>query len=204
MHKEKMKPLLLLLTAFIALKSHAFSIKAGDLILQSNSCYLCNLIEKEEASPYSHMGVFVFDEGVLKVMEAWGTSVRLSTLGEFVGRRKKNSQSLVLRNKALPNVKFNSHSLLELFRNSFEGKSYDAQFLWSNYDEKGEKLYCSEFAVKFLAHFYDEQVAPKPMHFEMNRELWMKFFHGNPPDGLPGLSPGDFERSPLYRRVGYL
>lgn len=101
-------------------------------------------------------------------------------------------------------LSFDPYSFLEKFYSGFHLLAYDAEFLWTNEDSNGEKLYCSEFAAKFLNSFLPVKIQPKPMHFEKNREFWIQYFKGNPPDGQPGISPGDFERSPLFRKVGFI
>jgi len=184
--------------------ANAIHLKSGDLILQSNSCYLCSLIEAEENSPYSHMGILVSDQGTWKILESWG-SVRMSTLNDFLSRRKPKTNSLVLRlNSPLKKSPMNSSTIISQFENNFSGLSYDSDFLWNNEDSKGEKLYCSEFIAKFLNPFLHFPIQTKAMHFDVNREHWINYFHGNPPDGKPGLSPGDFEKSPLFNKVGLI
>ena len=196
-------PLLLLFSIF-SNDSRALNLKNGDLILEAIPCHLCSLIEAEEKSVYSHMGVLVNDGGTWKVMEAWG-KVSLTPLAEFQIRRKKEVPSLILRaipeNKKFP---FNPKRLLDLFREKFAGHNYDTQFLWNNEDAMGEKLYCSELAAKLINPFLFDGIPTKPMHFIENRSLWIRYFRGNPPDGEPGLAPSDFERSPLFRKVGFL
>jgi hypothetical protein len=44
----------------------------------------------------------------------------------------------------------------------------------------------------------------KPMHFVRNREEWVRHFKGHPPDGAPGLSPGDLHRSRAFSDLGEL
>ena len=192
-----------LLISLLGLRANAaFHLKSGDLILESLSCKLCSQIEAEEKSPYSHIGVLVFDHGNWTVLESWG-KVRTSTLTDFLSRRKKETHALVLRlNPNVNSVQMSADLMLSRFDNQFKGLSYDSEFLWNNVDANGEKLYCSEFVAKFMQFFITVPILTKPMHFEVNREVWLKYFHGNPPDGAPGLSPGDFERSPLFHRVG--
>jgi hypothetical protein len=40
------------------------------------------------------------------------------------------------------------------------------------------------------------------MKFDINRDGWLKFFQGNPPDDEWGNSPAIFERSDLFYEVG--
>ena len=197
-----MRFLLTLFTLFLSLNSQALNLNSGDLLLQSDNCYLCRVIEAEDQSPFSHIGLLVEDQGKWEVLESIG-KVKRTPIEEFLKRRTPNTQTLVLRlddESLLRNV--DSKKLLTQFELNYEGKHYDSSYLWDNKDELGEMFYCSELIAKFLAPFMVIAIEPKPMHFMVNRDFWMKFFHGNPPDGKPGLSPGDFERSPLFKKVG--
>jgi hypothetical protein len=180
-------------------------LKSGDVILQSQACFVCQLIEEEENSPYSHIGVIVTPElGEPMVLESWG-SVTNTPLSDFLARRKRNTRSMILR----PHSQFKlssvqANDLMARFVNYFAGKTYDPEFLWNNRDENGELLYCSEFVAKFINPFLGNRLLPKAMHYERNRSAWMHYFKGTPPDGKPGISPGDFERSPLFHQIGLL
>jgi len=192
----------LFLMLFMA-KAQALSLKSGDILLQSVPCYLCAAVEDEERSPYSHMGILVSDHGQWNVLEAWD-QVQETPLDQFISRRRNDTQTLVLRTTNQSRFRqLKSASLLSRFQ-LFEGKNYDADFLWDNRDELGEKYYCSEFVAKFMNPYLRTPMPTKPMHYEVHREFWVNYFHGNPPDGKPGISPGDFERSPLFRPVGKL
>ena len=180
-------------------------LKSGDVILQSSPCFVCQLIEEEEHSAYSHMGVVVQQpSGEPQVLEAWGY-VQNTPLSLFLSKRKRGSQSLVIR--PLEEFKLDqipASTFMNRFLNQFAGKNYDPYFLWNNHDENGEVYYCSELVAKFLNPFLGKRLLPKAMHYEKNREAWMHYFNGMPPDGMPGLSPGDFERSPLFKKIGLL
>ena len=185
-------------------RAQAFTLKSGDIILQSIPCTLCKAIEDEENSPYSHMGVLINDQGKWNVLEAW-SKVQETPLHIFLNRRRKETRSLILRSASLKRFHlFSSKKLIQRFKNNYEGKNYDSEFLWDNRDQRGEKYYCSEFVAKFLEANLPNSIPTKAMHYTQHREFWLKYFHGNPPDGLPGLSPGDFERSPLFKKVGLL
>lgn len=183
----------------------AIHLRTGDVLLQSNDCFLCKIIEAEENSPYSHTGVVVNLDGYPYVLQALG-NVNIVPLLKFLSQRTPNTQTLVVRgvnSEGLP-IQINSKNLMNRFDSQFINKSYDSQFLWGNADQSGEKYYCSEFVAKFLDPFLDSPIPTKPMHFEKNRSVWMKYFRNSPPDGLPGLSPGDFELNPNFNHVGYL
>lgn len=145
------------------------------------------------------MGVYFNLDGQELVLEAYG-EVKLTSLSNFLERTEGGEKVLVRR---FNERKFSSEKIIDKSL-SFEGLSYDDQFLWDNLDENGEKLYCSELVYKLFYEFYGEALPLKPMRYDKNRPHWLKFFKGNIPDGKLGNSPGDFERSELFKTIGEL
>jgi hypothetical protein len=151
------------------------------------------------------MGVVLRYNQQISVLDAYH-DVREVPLPEFLKLRDPATEPVILRAKTAPgkSLSDSSFQMLLRFKLKFRGRSYDSEFLWDNQDEKGEKLYCSEFAAKFLNAYLPTPIEPKPMHFRVSREDWIRFFKGTPPDGKPGISPADFHRSPLFRNLGTL
>jgi hypothetical protein len=58
--------------------------------------------------------------------------------------------------------------------------------------------------TKLLSSFTGVELPIKRMRFDVNRDAWVQYFRGTPPDGKWGNSPGDFERSDLFYLVGEL
>lgn len=169
------------------------SYRAGDVILISLPCYICSLIELEENSLFSHVGVINIENNQAYVYEAWG-KVKKSLLSDFLVRTKKKSLVRILRHKDANKIYQSEASYY--FAQFYEGLRYDSLFRWDNKDSKGnEKLYCSEFVYKFLSHFINLKLKPKKMHFNRHRKTWESFFKNNVPDNLPGLAPEDFNRT---------
>jgi uncharacterized protein YycO len=186
---------------------YAFELKVGDILLQPLSCWSCNLIEEQEKSPYSHMGMVIEVGQKVKVVEALGT-VKMLSLSTFNERTEKGQNILVLRLKNTDVVDFlqeHQEALSNYFKASFEGLPYDHDFLWNNFDEKGrEKLYCSEFISKLYLHFLGIKIPLKKMKFNVNRDEWITYFNGNPPDDYPGNSPAIFHESSYFVEIGIL
>jgi len=190
----------------LALGASSLELRVGDILLQPLDCWSCSLIEAEEDSIYSHMGVVVSESPVM-VAEALGT-VRLLPLEQFHSKTQKGQKLLVLRYRDLliqeELLNHGEEFRLEYFR-KFDGKKYDHDFLWENVDELGqEKIYCSELVTKLFLSFVNVAVPVKRMHFDKNRELWEKYFNGKVPAGEWGISPGDYERSDLFMKLGEL
>ena len=180
-------------------------LKSGDVLLQSVSCYLCSMIESEEGLPYSHVGVILKNEVGIAVLESWNGLQKIS-LDQHLSLRRKGTLTLVRRPLNLEGdfLKIRNVELDQLFRLRFAGHHYDSDFLWNNADSAGETFYCSEFSAKILDFFLPESMPTKAMHFIRHRSDWLQYFHGNPPDGKPGISPADFARSVQFTTIGTL
>lgn len=184
----------------------ALQLQPGDVLLQSQPCFMCSLMEIEEGLPYSHAGVVVRESnGALSVLEAWDRVGRVP-IAEFTARRRKDTRTLALRPRVLPSYAENPAALNQWlsarFRVAFAGHSYDPKFLWDNEDASGEAFYCSELVTKLLNPLLVRRIETKPMHYVRHREYWIKYFGGTPPDGEPGVSPADLARSPALRPLG--
>lgn len=198
-----MKRLLFIFTALTSMTTHARAeIKTGDILLESLPCFMCSLIELEEESAYSHAGIAIVEGNRISVLESWQKVERVS-LDRFLQKRKKKTRTLVMRpiDRNGNEVEFSNSILLEAFEREFNGKSYDSEFLWNNRDEHGEKFYCSEFIAKLMNRFLPISFSTKPMHFQKYRDYWIQYFKGTPPDGVLGISPGDFEKSSLLKPI---
>ena len=153
------------------------------------------------------MGIVIETYPAVKVAEALGT-VRILTLNEFNARTEKGQKLSVRRlvnREAVNYLQKNQYQFKFFFQRHFEGLQYDEEFLWNNVDEDGfEKLYCSEMVAKLFHGFMGIKVSTKIMKYDINREDWIDYFGGNPPDGKVGNSPTSFEVSPLFYEVGEL
>lgn len=202
-----MKNSVFFILLLLPLKLFALELKVGDILLQPLDCWSCSLIEAQENSIYSHMGMVVETSPEVVVVEALGT-VRTISLSKFNERTEKGQKLSVRRLRNDDAVLFlqdNKDSFRKYFTDNFEGLLYDHDFLWNNLDENGfEKMYCSEMVTKYLRGFLGIEVRLKTMKFDINREAWIRYFKGNPPDGKIGNSPNTFEDSDLFYEVGEL
>lgn len=182
-------------------------IRPGDVLLQPLDCSVCNLIEAEEETIFSHIGVVLSVTPVVVVAEAFG-KVRSVSLGQFLAKTQKGQKVRVIRSR-FPALKeslwVREAELVNYFQTHFDQLMYDSEFLWFNVDsKKREKLYCSELVAKLLGAFLKLEMPLKRMHFDKNPEGWFKFFNGQVPTGEWGNSPGDFERSLDFEYLGEL
>ncbi len=191
----------------LPLNLFALDLKVGDILLQPLDCSACDLIEAQERTIYSHMGLVIQVQPRVEVIEALGPVQRLS-LVEFAKKTETGERLSVLRfrnENLIAHLGANQARLSQYFDQTFRGLQYDAEFLWNNVGADGkEKLYCSEMITKLLTSFAGMELPIKRMRFDVNRDAWIQYFRGTPPDGKWGNSPGDFERSDLFYVVGEL
>jgi hypothetical protein len=207
-----MKYLILTATLFFSslLWGQVPSLQTGDVLLQPLYCRLCELIESEEQSIYSHMGLVIQRETETFVLESFGSGVKIVTFDEFNKKTQKGQKLRHLRFKDPAQAKYLAETtqtsrLILLYKKKYEGLKYDPDFLWDNYDENGkEKLYCSELVVKILNEIMIWNYPIKRMHFSRNVADWDRHFGGNTPRDQWGNSPADFEKSVEFVHLGDL
>jgi len=196
-----------LLLVLVPFSVFGLELKVGDILLQPRDCWSCSLIEAQENSIYSHMAMVIQTAPELKVIDALGT-VKVSTFSEFDKGTQKNQNVSVRRfrnDDIVSYIQNNESAFVAYYLDNFDGLQYDHDFIWNNFDENGyEKLYCSEMVTKLLSGFLRIELPMKKMKFDKNRDQWIKYFRGNPPDGKWGNAPADYEKSELFYEVGEL
>lgn len=182
-------------------------LRPGDVILQPLNCWMCSLIELEEESKFSHMGVVLAVTPEILVGESSGVVKKLK-LADFLSKTEVGQKALVIRfrNENLVNhLEQTSADFLKMFEEEFEGAEYDHDFLWHNYDQNGrEKFYCSEMITKLFQYYVHVEPPMKRMQFKKYWDHWVTYFKGNVPVNQWGNSPADYERSSLFYHVGEL
>lgn len=207
-----MKYLTLLILTLLSQSLWAYrpELQTGDVLLQPLYCRLCELIESEEQTIYSHMGLVIQREKETFVLESFGSGVKIVTFDEFNKKTQKNQKLRHLRFKNPQVANYLSEvtqtlRLLLVFKNKYEGLKYDEKFLWDNVDENGkEKIYCSELVAKILNDIMEWNYPIKRMHFSRNVSEWDRYFSGNTPRDEWGNAPADFERSSEFVHLGDL
>lgn len=183
-------------------KAFCLELKEGDILLQPLSCWSCHLIMQQENSDFAHMGMVIKEDGELKVFEALG-EVRVISLNDFIKRTSKGKRVLVRRLSA--DYKFFPNEEFYIEIGKFKNLSYDHGFRWDNFDKKGEKIYCSELVFKILSPLgFLTYTETKIMDFDINPQLWDRYFKGETPRGEYGISPEDFNLSKDFETVGEL
>lgn len=179
-------------------------LKVGDVILLPMKCWVCSLIEEETSSIYSHSGVVLsVKNGNIKIGQSLG-EVHSVTLNDFLRVKDTSRNILVVRSKELIHSPVSSKESLAIYNKYFKGLPFDHDYLWDNFKNKEEKLYCSEFITKFLNKFLKRKIKPLPMSYVVYYEYWRSYFHHSPPDGLLGISPSFYENSKSFIHLGQL
>lgn len=201
---KKLILLIVLVFSFYSIKSFSFELHTGDILLQPLKCWSCSLIEAQEESEYAHIGMAIKINDEIFVAEAYG-KVKLIPLAEFLKKTAKGKKVKVKR-ADYHFLEFSTVQTALINKTlSYVGNPYDAQFLWNNFVGSNEALYCSELVYKVLAHVIPfSDLAPKPMLFDVNPDLWDRYFQGNTPRGQLGISPEDFNSSADFYTVGEL
>lgn len=185
--------------------------RAGDVLLVPLNCYVCNAIESETGTSYSHAVVVANttdDANQRFVFEAWGETKK-TAYAEIVRRKQKKQSLFLLRPKNLQNNTAPDDNQIRIqFENQFAGLPFDDEYLWDNFDtDQREKLYCTEFVIKFINSFISRPVLPAPMSFSKNEEFWKKYYRQfgmTPPSGRSGASPATLFFSPEFIQLGEL
>lgn len=177
-------------------EAHASSLRAGDVILQPLRCYSCSLIEQQEGSDYAHMGLVVRGGASPLIAESLG-EVRVVPLSEFLAKGDSSRTHLIRRPRERTTFR-----LLEAIV-PWLGAEFDRAFRWDNLGRDGrEAFYCSELVTKLLNQFLKTPMKTKPMDYSENFAGWSAYFNGDVPQGEPGISPADYERSELFTTIG--
>src|SRR5438046_128198 len=95
-------------------------LKVGDILLQPTDCWSCDLIEAEEDTIYSHIGIVISDSPLM-IADSNG-KVKKQSLESFNKITEKGQQIRVLRfqnEKIVEEFQNNSEAFLKLFNDEF-------------------------------------------------------------------------------------
>jgi hypothetical protein len=174
-------------------------LRSGDLLFQDLDCGpMCTAIETVtegvNGMDFSHCAMVIKENDSLKVIEAIGESVQVTSLKDFkqrsnkivAARLKKVNESLIIRAVS--------------YAKSLKGKPYDEVFLLNN-----DRYYCSELLYESfkVANYGNPIFELAPMTFmdpatKAYYPVWVDYYHelNCPiPEGKPGLNPGSISRS---------
>ena len=205
MFKRSIANLLLFAITSCATKKQENMLQEGDLLFQDLNCgALCNAIESVtegiDGKKFSHCAMIVKQNDTLKVVEAIGGNVQISTLHHFFARSGDTAtikNITIARTTAMEKVglaKAVSFAVQQV------GQPYDDEFIMNN-----GKWYCSELLYEAfkVANNQKEFFSLAPMTFKDPATknyfpAWIDYYKGlqKPiPEGQLGLNPGSISRS---------
>ena len=120
------------------------NVAEGDIIFQTSRSAQSLAIQRATGSPYSHMGLILFQNRRPMVLEAV-SPVKYTPLEDWIARgegghyvlKRLNNASVVLNPESVERIKRAAGKLL--------GRPYDLSFEWSD-----DRMYCSEIVWKLF------------------------------------------------------
>ena len=205
MFKKFIAILLLFALTNCTLKKPQEPLQEGDLLFQDLNCgALCDAIETVtqgiEGKKFSHCAMVVKQNDTLKIVEAIGGNVQISTLHHFFAR---SGDTTAIKNITIARTnKMNQEQLAKAssFAVQQVGQPYDDEFIMNN-----GKWYCSELLYEAfkVANNQKEFFSLAPMTFKDPATkkyfpAWIDYYKEleKPiPEGQLGLNPGSISRS---------
>ena len=179
----------------------AESLLDGDIVFQTSRSEQSIAVQQATGSSYSHMGMVIFRgkqpfvfEAASKVqyapLETW---VSRGVGGHFVAKRMK---------KARNGLGISDIERLRHVAATFEGRSYDLKFEWSD-----DKIYCSELVWKIYQRALGVQLGDLQRIQDFNlgapavKTKLRERYGGHVPLNEPAISPAAIFASPLLVAV---
>lgn len=140
---------LFLILGFFSLRSCAVDLSLehlsaklieGDLIFVESQSSQSEAIREATGSPWSHVGVAMKHEGVIKVIEAGARGVAITSLDDFIDLGRNRRVSI---HRLSATLKDAEREALRTALKKHLGKPYDRMFRWDD-----NSLYCSELVWK--------------------------------------------------------
>lgn len=201
--------LLFFLLLNIACLSQTKSVlQEGDLIFQNLNCGpMCDAINEVTTGykglKFNHIGLVVFKNDEIYVLEASGIAVKSTPLDLFLNYSSQTMYLGRLKEEYL-------HLIPEAiqFASQQIGVPYDDAFLYDN-----GKYYCSELIYDAFKYAYKKPffslypMTYKPLNSDEFFPIWVSYFkelNQDIPEGLPGCNPGGLSTSDRIQILGPL
>ena len=178
--------------------------QTGDVILiRTNGRAATAISQTVPQAPYSHVGLLWQESGKMMVLEVW-KKVQKVSLEEFTSRRAPGSKMAVFRPKELDFLAKQdparfaelSKQLYQVFT-TLKNRPYDDLY------GLGKAFYCSNFVQYLLNQILQDKIVSHPMQFKA--KFWREYFKEKGlteiPRHVPGIAPGDFAQSNLFKKI---
>jgi len=179
-------------------KAQPYLPKEGDIVFQTSRSTQSAAVQAATASPYSHMGIILFQKGKPYVFEAV-QPVKFTELGQWLARGKAG-HFVAKRLKSSLNA--TEVGKLHVYARRYVGKPYDLTFEWSD-----ERIYCSELVWKLYKQAANVELAPLEKLGSFNlkapvvRKKLTERYGANIPLKEPVISPVAIFNSPLLLTI---
>lgn len=141
----------LLLGLLLSSLALAYEPQAGDIVFHTSTSRQSLAVQAATHSPYSHMGIVLFQQGKPYVFEAV-QPVKYTPLAAWLARGKDGRYVIKRLKMPLPAAAVDR---LQAQAARYAGKPYDLTFEWSN-----TRIYCSELVWKLYQSAADIELAP--------------------------------------------
>lgn len=177
--------------------SYGYSPKQGDIIFQTSKSPQSLAIQKATKSPYSHMGIVLFNNNQPYVYEA-SNVVKFTPLEKWI-KQGKSGKYVVKRMNGLTDKQ---EAILYKEAMKYRAKPYDLYFSWSD-----EKIYCSELVWKIYFNGLNIKIGKlqKMKDFDLSSEIvkskLTERYGKNIPLDEVVISPNAIFESPLLTTI---
>ncbi len=177
---------------------YAYVPQEGDIVFHTSMSAQSLAVQAATGSPYSHMGIVLFQQGKPLVFEAV-QPVKFTPLGAWLDRGQ--GKHYVVKRLLQP---LSAQAVSQLHKDAanYLGKPYDTTFEWSD-----QRIYCSELVWKLYQSAAAIELAPlaKLGSFNTNSPLvrakMQERYGTHIPVDTPVISPAAIFGSPLLVTV---
>lgn len=163
-----------------------------DVVFQDLGCGVrCDLIRQITASPYTHMGIVLEQNGERMVWEAYGP-VGPTPLADWVAR----TGGIVAVYRFDEAMRASSAEIAREVQN-MRGLPYDGEYQWDD-----DRIYCSELIAKAVKRATGTTLsAPRTFSFGAERDTVARMTKGRLTEATQIVAPVDLARSPHLKKI---
>ncbi|HUG72379.1 MAG TPA: YiiX family permuted papain-like enzyme [Steroidobacteraceae bacterium] len=171
--------------------------RAGDLVFQISGSAQAEAVRLATGATYGHVGVVFMVDGVPRVLEAGGDSVRYSSLQGFIARSRGGKYAIKRLKNAGTALTAEHIRRMQAMGESWRGRGYDKVFSWSD-----AEMYCTELVWKLYQRVTGIELGRVATigEFDLRHPGVQKFLKERYGDRIPVeetvISPAELFRAP--------